>query len=224
MWQKLLTSDDLIYLLLGLAFVLPKIPIIGRFFRVIYTMVHELGHVLATLLLGGEIKKVELFSDTSGAAYTQNKNRFFSALTAFMGYPFGAAVAYFSFFLIEKNCEIGFVIGLTVTLFVMLVFWIRNVYGFIWAILFLAMNGALIYYVDVQYVTVVAQFYACLLAAESLYSSFTVFYLSLKQAQNSGDAALLRKTAYLPAFIWGFLFLAISVFVSVGIVLHFLIS
>ena len=96
----------LIYWLLVAAFVLPKIPYVGKFFNVINTGIHELGHALMALVLQGQVLKIELFGDTSGAAVTKSANRFSAMLVSMSGYLFASAVAYLSFYLIfNSSCN-----------------------------------------------------------------------------------------------------------------------
>src|SRR6056297_3111471 len=59
------------YLTLVAAAVLPKIPFIGRYFQVFNTLIHEDGHAIMALLSRGQIKRIELFADTSGTTITK---------------------------------------------------------------------------------------------------------------------------------------------------------
>jgi tellurite resistance protein TehA-like permease len=51
-------SIPFIYWFAGLALVLPRIPVIGKWFNIINTAIHELGHALMALILEGNVKKL----------------------------------------------------------------------------------------------------------------------------------------------------------------------
>jgi hypothetical protein len=80
----------LFYVLLITAILLTRIPVLGKYFRSVNTLVHEAGHAFATLLLSGEVIAVNLFADTSGTTVTKAKGKFSQALIAIAGYPVSA--------------------------------------------------------------------------------------------------------------------------------------
>ena len=61
----------LVYLFIILALLLPRVPVVGKWFNVINTIVHETGHALMALLMEGKVHKIEIFQDSSGATTTQ---------------------------------------------------------------------------------------------------------------------------------------------------------
>jgi hypothetical protein len=204
-------SIHLIYWFAGLALVLPRIPVIGKWFNLINTAIHELGHALMALIVEGNVKKIELFNDASGTTTTSTKTKFGSFLVSLIGYPFSSAVSCFIFYLISVGYETGFLIGISILFFFMLVLWVRNIYGAIWILAFCAINGYLIYLDNTHYIQIVTLLYAVFIAVDALVSALIVFFLSVKQKDKAGDATLLKKNSGIPAFIWGFLFAAIAV-------------
>lgn len=224
MEQIVLWGIPLIYYLLVLAFVLPKIPYIGKFFNIINTGIHEFGHTLVALILQGKVLKVELFGDTSGCAVTQSTNRFTAILVSLSGYLFASAMAYVSFWLIQVGYVLHFIIALSVLFLVMLILWVRNAYGCIWILLFVALNTFLIYYNNTLYINIAAQFYAVMILVESVCSTWVVLYLSIFRSSDAGDAANLQKQTHLPAFIWSLIFVAFSGFIAYKVVMNFLLT
>ena len=212
-----------LYIFIGIAFILPKIPIIGKFFNVINTGIHELGHALVALAMDGKVKKIEIFNDTSGATTTQCKSKTGGILVSLAGYPFAAIFSYAVWFLYDVGYEKGIIWGLSILFVFMLIFWIRNWYGFFWIIIFCGINGYLIYLNDVFYMKLAALFYACTLIMESVSSSFVILYLSIVRSQNAGDTTLLKKLTAIPAFIWGIIFLGITGLVTFFIVKNFIL-
>lgn len=195
-------------LFLAVAFILPRIPVVGKFFNIINTALHEFGHALVALCTGGQVNKIELFKDTSGTTTTQSSSRLSAFLTSLAGYPFAVSVAWLSFYLIGQGAAQGLVVGLSVLFFIMLLFWIRNGYGVLWVLLFCGANVALIYWGGDPYVRYAAIFYATMILVESVTSALVLLFLTVRDAQKAGDAANLAKITHVPAFVWGLLFAA----------------
>jgi hypothetical protein len=207
-------SIPLLYILIGVAFILPKIPIIGKFFNIINTAIHELGHALMALLIDGKVHKIELLGDSSGVTVTQSKSKFGSFLIALAGYPFAAATGWLFLFMNSVGYEKGVVVGLPLLFLIMLMFWIRNIYGIIWTLLFIGLNVFLIYYDKANWIMIAANFYAIAIIIESLSSSFAILYLSFFRSDSAGDATNLQKITHIPTFFWGALFCAFSCFMG----------
>jgi len=203
-------SIPLIYWFAGLALLLPRIPVIGKWFNIINTAIHELGHALMALALEGSVKKIELFNDASGTTTTSTKSKFGSFLVAIIGYPFSSLVSYFIFYLISVGYEKGFLIGISILFLFMLLLWIRNIYGAIWILAFCTINGYLIYMNNIEYIKTAALLYAVFIAMDAVFSALTVLFISFKQKDKAGDATLLKKTTGVPAFVWGLIFAGIS--------------
>ena len=195
-------------LFLAVAFILPRIPVVGKFFNIINTALHEFGHALVALCTGGQVNKIELFKDTSGTTTTQSSSRLSAFLTSLAGYPFAVSVAWLSFYLTGQGAAQGLVVGLSVLFFIMLLFWIRNGYGVLWVLLFCGANVALIYWGGDPYVRYAAIFYATMILVESVTSALVLLFLTVRDAQKAGDAANLAKITHVPAFVWGLLFAA----------------
>ena len=62
------------------------LPVVGRYLRMLATMVHEGGHVLVALLLGEKPQKVGLFRDTSGVALVETTAKWKALLVSMAGY------------------------------------------------------------------------------------------------------------------------------------------
>ncbi|MCR4857350.1 MAG: M50 family metallopeptidase [Bacteroidales bacterium] len=212
-------SNWLLVLFFALGFILPRIPVVGKFFNIINTALHEFGHALMALVTGGSVDKIELFRDTSGTTTTKSSSRFSAILVSLAGYPFAASVAWLSFYLIRQGAEQGLVIGLSILFVVMLLFWIRNWYGALWVVLFCVGNGLLLYYGEPDWLHYVALFYAVMILVESVTSTITIIVLAIRDGDKAGDATNLAKTTHVPAFFWALLFLAYTVWVCYRVVM-----
>ena len=212
-------SDNIILIVfVVVALLLPRIPVVGKFFNIINTGLHELGHALMALLLDGEVHKIELFKDTSGTTVTKTKHKWEAVLVSLAGYPFAASAGWLSFYLIQHEAATGLLIGLSVLFVIMLLFWIRNWYGLLWVLLFTVINALLIYLQKPQYVEYAALFYAVMILTESVVSSFVLLVLSFKDSSKAGDATNLENVTHIPTAIWSLLFLAYTLWVVYRVV------
>lgn len=201
-----------IYIFAAIALLLPRVPVVGKFFNIINTAIHEFGHALIALCMDGKVRKIELMHDTSGSTLTQCKSQFGNILIALAGYPFAAATGFFCNYLNSVGYQKGVVIGLSLLFIIMLVLWVRNWYGLIWIVLFSALNGWLIYTNNAHYIELAALFYSVVIIIESVSSSVILLILSIKDSSSAGDATNLAKFTHIPAFFWALLFLAFSGF------------
>jgi len=201
------------------AFLLPQIPVVGKFFNIINTAIHELGHALMALVTNGEVLKIKLFKDTSGTTTTKSKSKVSSILISLAGYPFAASVAWLCFYLITREVCSAILIALSVLFVVMLLLWIRNIYGAVWVVFFCALNGFLLYYGNAQYVFWAALFYAVMMITESVHSSLVILYISVISPHEAGDAANLMAATGIPSFFWSLLFIAYTGWVTYKVVL-----
>ena len=200
----------LIYWFAGLALLLPRIPVIGKWFNLINTAIHELGHALMALILEGSVKKIELFNDASGTTTTSTKTKFGSFLVAIIGYPFSSFMSLFIFYLLTVGYERGVLAGISILFLFMLLLWVRNIYGALWIIFFCTINGYIIYTNNAYYIHIASLLYAVFIAIDAVFSTLIVLFLSVKQKDKAGDATLLKKITGIPAFIWGLVFAGIA--------------
>ncbi len=212
----------LTYYFIVITLLLVKIPVAGKFFRIINTAVHELGHAIVSLLLNGKVQKIELFSNSEGVTVTQNSHQWKAFFISLAGYPFASGMSYLCFFLLSRGFEKEIIVGFIALFILMLLFWIRNWYGLFWVSLFGALNMALLYYFpDPKMITIIALFYVTVLFTESLLSSLAILYLSFATPQHAGDATNLRRYTHIPAWFWGAVFAAFSLFISYEIVMNY---
>lgn len=200
---------------LAAAFVLGLIPFIGKYVALINTLLHEVGHALMASLLGGRVKSISLFSNTEGLAVTAHSSWISQNFTALAGYPFSSFCGYIMLLAIAHGYSSYLLISWCALLVIAFFLWIRNLYGFFWALSF----GAITYYVMFQNTSFrepFSYFITAIVMVQSLLSSLIIFSLSITRPKDSGDAAhMARSTRFIPAFVWGFLFAAQAVFFSI---------
>lgn len=195
------------YYLLVVAFLLPRIPVVGKFFNIINTLIHELGHALMSLILNGKVSTIQIFQDTSGVTTTKSDSKFKSILVSLAGYPFASAFAFVCFYLLSVGYTKWILVGLPVIFILMLIFWIRNWYGFAWVLIFTLINIVLIYFWRNDTVNeAIAWFYSLMVLVESVWSTWVLVTLSVKTPDKAGDATNLHRFTHIPSVIWAVLF------------------
>lgn len=200
----------IVYILVAL--VLTVVPVVGKYFRLLNTLVHEVGHVIVSLLTSGKVYKVQIFSDTSGVAYTGTNNWFSRVLTSLAGYPFASASAFGLIYLMSIDKTIWVFYIIMSLLLVSLVFWVRNIFGLVWICVF----GFFTFMIHASGTENMFNIYITLIIAvllvESVKSSFVILKLSIKSSSNSGDAYNLSQSTFIPAVVWGLFFAVQSVY------------
>jgi hypothetical protein len=211
-----LTSNPqiLFYILLLTAIFLTRIPVLGKYFRSVNTLVHEAGHAFVTLALSGEVIAVNLFADTSGTTVTKAKGKFAQALIALAGYPLSALTGWLCLFLLYKGYNLYVLFILTSIALIIMILSLRNMYGLFWAGTFVVLNLLLIYFNNNSIIYVFAAFYSVIIFSDAIISSFVLLVLSIKQPKKAGDATNLNKITKIPAVIWALLLLAFTLFIS----------
>lgn len=202
------------YLLTAVALLLARIPVLGKYFRSVNTMIHEGGHALVTLLLSGEVLAVNLFADTSGTTVTKSKSKFSNFLIALSGYPASSLVGWLCLLLLSKGFDLYVLFMLTSIALVMMVLSIRNTYGLFWTATFVVISLLLIYFDNKFAIRLASVFFSLIILTDSVLSALVLLVISWKQPKKAGDAANLQKITRINAVVWALLILAFAVFVA----------
>ncbi len=224
--HELLTSltDNralIFYILLFISLLLTRIPIVGKYFRSINTMVHEGGHAFMTLLVSGELIAVNLFADTSGNTVTKSKNKFLQILIALSGYLISAGCGYFFLYLQSKGYYLHILFILVSLALLLMVLSIRNAYGLFWAGTFTLINLLLIYFNEPNSIYITAAFYSLIVMTDAVLSSFILLVISIKTPKKAGDASNLQKFTGIPAVVWALVFVLFSLLMAYYSVINY---
>lgn len=209
-----LRTEQLFYLLLLLSLVLTRIPYVGKFFRVVNTMLHEFGHASMALLLKGEVVRINLFSDTSGNTMTKVNGKFSAFLVSLSGYPFSAIIAFFIFYLINNNFTILAIIIFMSFGLISLILFVRNSYGIIWLLSFLIISGIILQQNSLKILYFWSVFNGSLLLIDSLVSSLVLLKISIQNPSGAGDAFNLKKITHFPAWFWALFFTSVNIYLA----------
>lgn len=187
------------------AFLTRFIPF-STFFQNVNTLVHELAHALATLLLQGSVMHIYLYADQSGVTYTSYTNSWMLIPIALAGYIGSALFSLLLFFLYGRGKESFGLALIALAAGVALALFVRNGYGMAWSAGFTIIS-VFIYFVAPNwlrsgYYLLIA--FICLV--ESIISPFVLLFLSVTEPASAGDAASLSGITSIPAFVWSALF------------------
>jgi hypothetical protein len=195
----------LFYAILAGSVVLIRIPLIGKYFRSVNTLLHESGHAFAAILSSGDVIHVELGSDTSGSAYTKSGSKLKALFVSFSGYPFAAA---FSGLLIALSVghqyKWVFYILLTVAL-LNLAFFVRNTYGLAWLFTFSGLILFVFWIGNNMLSYIFALAVSLISLSETVFSTLIILYLGFSRPRKAGDLTNLAKISGIPAAIWALL-------------------
>ncbi len=206
--------DILFYLILIIALLLPRIPVLGKYFKSVNTLIHEAGHAFATLLLSGEVISVNLFADTSGNTLTKSKNKFSQVIISLTGYTFSSFMALLFMFLVHKQLYPYILFIVTSIALLLMILSIKNAYGLFWAGTFITLNLLTLYFNNEITLFALSLFYTFIILSDSVISAIIVLILSIRQPKKAGDTTNLHKTTGIPAVIWGLFFSVVACFVA----------
>lgn len=204
------------FLFLAGAGILTRLIPFSDWFRVLDTMVHELGHAVMTLFMSGRVLRIELNPDHSGVTYSILGSTGWSQVAVSLaGYISASLFAIALFYGYYKQKQAAGLVVVTALAIAMIVFFVRSGYGLRWLLIFIVVN-VLFYLIGGR----IRNFYYLLLAflclEESVMGPFTILVRSLTAPGQAGDATNLGTITIVPAFGWALLFLVISLFCALA--------
>ncbi|MBX7182039.1 MAG: M50 family metallopeptidase [Bacteroidia bacterium] len=189
-----------------LCVILIRLPIVGVFFRAWCTLIHEVSHALAALVLSQEVKHIHLEKDLSGTAFVGGGNKLSNTLIALVGYLGASSIGFAWSLLLIKGKFSYFPFFLFPIGVVSLLFWIRNSFGILWILGQLAVLGGLYFYSQPVLLTLFCGIVTWSLVGEAFYSNWIILKLSYSNPKQAGDSTLLHKFTSIPSLFWGILF------------------
>ena len=171
-YRKGISNSFILYLVKSIYF-------IGTIFSNVNVLFHEIGHVIAALVTGGKVYKVELNSNRGGVAETASSSFFGKVFTSFSGYPFASLVSLLFVVLIVNEYYNYIIYILVATLIGSMIFLVRNIYGFVWCGVFLVLTLGIENYLNESVVYFVS-FVTAILVVNSVTTAMNVFFLSFK--------------------------------------------
>lgn len=197
--NKLKLNNKLIHIIIKISYYI-SLP-----FRLVNTLIHELGHVFMSIMTKGKVYKIKLFTNASGEAETGSTKWSAKVLTSLAGYPFASIVALFFIFLLSQGYK-EIIVYFLIAFLLGSLFFVRNVFGFVWTVLFLGLTLIINSYGSTQFILGFLMFIVAVLLVESVCSALYILYLSITNSKESGDCSNLSNFTKLPAFTYGIIF------------------
>lgn len=178
------------------------------------TLMHELGHGLMALVMGGRFASLQMWPNGSGlASHAGHYNALEQAAIA-AGGLLGPAVAALFMFLgaRRRRSAQAALLLLSLLLLAAAVLWVRNIFG----LLYVAVTAGLLLWLAVRGSAAAAQMATVFLAIQLSLSVFARSdYLFTAKAQTGGgtlpsDVAHIAQALWLPYWFWGGLIAALS--------------
>lgn len=190
-------------------------------FRIVHTfntLIHELGHIVIAILVGFKPKCIKLNINTSGSAHYLGKSKAHlrSALVSFAGYSTASIFAVILAVLIKLYEPDKVFMGLTIVVGLSLILLLRNLYGVIWSVMYLALSGYLIYTENIYWQEVMLNSISYSIILGSFISTINV-YVSAKTKSKSDistDTIGLEYHTGITRTFWGYLFITLGLVCS----------
>jgi peptidase M50B-like protein len=187
----------------------PWAPFILYPFRLFTTWVHECGHALMTVLVGGRVLSITIEPDTSGLTRSfAPASRVARGLVASAGYLGAALVGcvLMTATRVEKWAHV-ILLSLAVCMLLTLVFWMRNPFGFgavlAWSVALVALGRT----GTGNAPRLLLSLLAIQVALNSVYDIRVLFLIDRGQS----DAATMARLFLLPSWVWATAWMLMSV-------------
>lgn len=184
------------------------------------TLFHELGHGLAAIAMGGEVRQLAVYADGSGvAAHAGVYSGLQRAFIAAAG-PLGAPIAGLALFLSlgHRLAARVLLLALGLLLALVLLLWVRNAFGvlIVGSVAALALLVALRAGEKLLYL--ITAFIAVEMSLSSLGRLDTLFSATASTGggELASDSAQIASALYLPYWFWGGLLAGASILIVVA--------
>ena len=195
-------------------YLVPQLHFLSWPLLLLSTVVHELGHGLTALALGGHLQRLSIFPDGSGVAqYSAAFGRLASASTAAGGLlapPLAAA----GLFLASRKPSASkrALVAFVLVLLVCLALWVRNFFGVVFVAALCATLLILVLKAPARSLQLVTAFLAMQLALAAFSRADYLFTATAQTGQGwaPSDTAQIAQALLLPYWFWGGLIAALS--------------
>ncbi|MFJ6026739.1 M50 family metallopeptidase [Pseudarthrobacter sp. NPDC092424] len=178
-----------------------------RYFGLLATVTHELGHAFAALTSGQRLSGIRLRLDHSGTTTTYSRSRIAAAWSCFWGYPV-PAVAGAALVWAGLNGWAPAAVAVSALLLAASLVFLRNLAGFLITAGAIATCAGLVTLVPAPFQghIVVVLGLALLVAAVRDLAKLVHVHLRRRDRLATSDAYLLFRATAIPSFIWILLF------------------
>jgi hypothetical protein len=195
-------------LVIAAAFSVPRAS--WKYFGLLATATHEMGHAVAALLSGQRLSGIRLSLDHSGTTTTYSRSRLASAWSCFWGYPVPAIVGATFVWCGFNGWGPAAIAAGGLALAASLLF-LRNLAGILITFTALAATFLLVLLVPEAFVGHVAVILGMALLVAAVRDLIKLVHLHLRRRERlaSSDAYLLWRATSIPSAVWIVLFAAL---------------
>jgi hypothetical protein len=192
-------------------------------FTLLATWVHEMGHGLTALALGGGFDQLEIFGNAAGLAHTRNAPGAVDALVCLGGLmaPAVAGAAILSTARGPRRAQV-IIVGLGVALLASLAIWVRSVAGFIAVPLVAAVLVVFAWWGSPRERLFLAQFIGLRLALDTMGRGMDYLFtdsVTIDGVKHASDIARVAEGFGGPRFLWSGVIASVCIsFVGIGLV------
>jgi hypothetical protein len=206
-----LTAESVPFLL-GVAAALLACAVrpVWRLTRLVVTAVHELGHAMVVVLLGGQVGRVDLWSSAAGlTTFTLPRHfgRVRGAAVALSGYPAPGLAGLLGAVLVVAGLERPWLWLAAAVTTILLLLWVRNAWGMTTTAAAAVLLGWLAYTRSDRTVSAVGSALATLLLVGGWRAAVTHFTGREHGGRRASDAGLAARMLPAPAPFWSGVFL-----------------
>ncbi len=214
------------------AILLPLIPILNILdfpFRLLITIVHELGHGLAAIFTGGSFRNFTVAADGSGLAYTAGGWRWVVIPAGYLSEAIFSAVLFrLGGNLKASRWALG-IIGLSIMVLSLIFgrpggFSIQAIAGSVLGMVFGVIFGALFLKLALQAGSTLITFFIHFIAIKAGLATFSDLFVVIGFSLQTGnvphtDAHAMAELTHIPAIIWAILWAVIAlIFIAWAVV------
>ncbi|NSX34918.1 M50 family metallopeptidase [Pseudarthrobacter oxydans] len=181
-----------------------------RYFGLLATATHEMGHAVAALISGQRLSGIRLRLDHSGTTTTYSRSRLASAWSCFWGYPVPAIVGATFVWCGFNGWGPAAIMAGSLALAASLLF-LRNLAGILITVTAMSASVLLILLVPEAFVGHVAVILGVALLVAAVRDLIKLAHLHLRRRERlaSSDAYLLWRATSVPSGVWIILFAAL---------------
>jgi hypothetical protein len=202
---------------LAIALLISRIPYLRVYFSLVFTLLHEVIRVC----LEGAGSAIKLQKDGTSQKAGYETSKFKQTLIVYAGYT-GTSLASIGLFYLVSVHNYQLILYLFITLLgVSLVFWIRNFFGFIWALTFSSLLAIPIYFQYGIAVMHLAKFLAAVILIQSVLNALQLCRQSFVNRKNPQRTGLRARLNWIPSLVVGVILLCQTVYASYFIVINF---
>lgn len=195
---------------LGVAWVFQSSPVLWPV-RLLVTMMHESGHAIATLLMGGEVNQIILNADSSGRCLSLLPTGTLRRIVVSSGGYLGTAVMGAVLLLATFRYRLRRVVlgAACVWLAVTGVLYARDTFTLLFCLGTALLLGLAARFLPVVLVDMLNLFLACFTSLHAVFDMH--FILTSSQGRAGSDAAILAEATWVPAIVWALVWMGLGV-------------